>query len=107
MNNIAKAKFLNDEKSQFKKCASCLDAKKIKKLYKKNENIFKKMSLSMKDIEELHIAIFTSHHSSKSISYRDKMTTFYQEKIEELINNEGSVKELKKLIIDFETMQLN
>lgn len=103
MNNKEKFEFYCDEMSKFEKCASCPDAGKIKKLYKKNENICKKLSSFVQDIEKIHFDVFTSYFSANRRTFANNMKDYYREKIEEIMNNDGNVEELKKLINRFET----
>lgn len=103
MNAIIVADICGNKSAEIDVCENCLN-KEVRKLYEENVSIFSKIEKTQKEIRELHLYAFRAHFEHNVTEYMYEATMSCMKKIEEILAENGSVDEIRILIVNLATL---
>jgi hypothetical protein len=101
-NNVS-TELVEPDYKEINVCKNCLNGK-VRELYAENLSLWEKLEDIMKGIKEMNIDAFKRHFWSPMNNYMYEETMACMKKIDALIDNNGSVDEIRKIIVYLEDL---
>jgi len=103
MNEFIIADICGTKFAEINVCKNCLN-KAVRKLYEENLSIFNKLEETQKEIRESHLYTFEEYFESNVNNYMFEATMSCMKNIEAILDKNGSVDEIKSLIVNLVTL---